>query len=236
LDAIIVDDERLARKELKGLLAGHAAVRVLGEAASLSEAKLLLRRTAPDVVFLDIQLGHENGFQLLEQVHPACKVVFVTAYDEYAVRAFEVNALDYLLKPVNPERLEATLQRLTAGSTLSPQARPLRYDDRVLIESERRSLLVTVSSIQFIAAAADYSELVVAKLGRLLTGRSLRDWEERLPAGRFLRVHRSTIVNLGCVDRLEPSLSGGYLLYIHGLNAPLAVSRRYATRLREKLC
>ena len=234
MDAIIVDDERLARAELKGLLACHHDVRVLGEAANLHEAEELLRNTTPDVVFLDIQLGNENGFQLLEQA-PAFKVVFVTAYNEYAIRAFEVNALDYLLKPVNPERLQTTLQRLVVGPNKTPQTRPLRHDDRVLVESERRSLLVHVSAIQFISAAADYSELFVAKLGRVLTRKSLGDWEQRLPARHFLRVHRSTIVNLDCVERLEPSFSGGYLLYLRDLNAPIVVSRHYATRLRERL-
>lgn len=235
MNAIIVDDERLARAELKGLLACHDSVRVVGEAGSVQDAARLVRDATPDVVFLDIQLGNENGFQLLEKAPPGFKVVFVTAYDEYAIRAFEVNALDYLLKPVNPDRLHAAVQRLVAGSNKTPQPRPLRYDDRILVEGERRSLLVQVSAIQFISAAADYSELFVEKLGRLLTGKPLGDWEQRLPPERFLRVHRSTIVNLDCVERLEPSLSGGYLLYLRGLNPPVVVSRRAAARLRENL-
>jgi len=234
MDAIIVDDERLARAELKRLLYAHPDIHVVGEAANLRDAKELLSATAPDAVFLDIQLGSENGFQLLEQVPGSFRVVFVTAYDEHAIRAFEVNALDYLLKPVNPDRLSSTVGRLLEEESSLP-LRSLSYEDRILVESNQRSLLVPVASIQCILAAGDYAELVIAKHGRLLTSRSLHLWEERLPARRFLRVHRSTIVNLEQVERLEPSFSGGYSLFLRGIAEPVAVSRRYAARLRGQL-
>jgi two-component system LytT family response regulator len=233
--AIIIDDERLARAELKGLLAIHKEVRVVGEAVNLDEAERLLHSASPDVVFLDVQLGNENGFSLLERIPHAFKVIFVTAFDEYAIRAFEVNALDYLLKPVNPERLRSALDRLSGYSAPRGAVRPLKIDDRILLESDRRSVLVEVAAIQFITAAGDYSEVFIAKQGKLFSGSSMREWEQRLPASGFLRVHRSTIVNLGLIERLEPTFSGGFLLSLHGLTSPIAVSRRHAARLRQEL-
>jgi two-component system LytT family response regulator len=234
VNAIIVDDERLARAALRELLGAHPGIQVVGEAATLREARALLRGSNPDVVFADIQLGNENGFDLLATGEANFKVVFVTAYDEYAIRAFEVNAIDYLLKPVNPQRLEATLRRLVDGSGSEP-CKPLKYEDRVLLERGHRAHLVPVPAIQCIVGAGDYSEIWVAHQGPALNPRPLRDWERRLPPGRFLRVHRSTIVNLDWVEYLEPSASGGFTLRLRERKQELAVSRRYAAKLREEM-
>lgn len=235
MKAIIVDDERLARAELKALLATDERMHVMGEAANIGDADKLIRTASPDVVFLDVQLGNENGFSLLEKAQGPFKVIFVTAFDEYAIRAFEVNALDYLLKPVNPERLHAAIDRLTSNVAAKSPVRSLKVDDRILLESDRRSLLVEVAAIQFITAAGDYSEVFIANHGKLFSGSPLREWEQRLPSSHFLRVHRSTIVNLGLIERLEPSFSGGFLLSLRGLSSQIAVSRRHATRLRQEL-
>src|ERR1044072_9233129 len=126
--AILVDDERLARKELRTMLAEHEIIDVIGDAETVAQAAALVQPRNPDVLFLDIQLPGETGFDLLEKITPPCKIIFVTAFDSYAIRAFEVNALDYLLKPINPARLAQAIERLTTHEpTPGPVVRALEY-------------------------------------------------------------------------------------------------------------
>lgn len=136
--AIIIDDERLARKEMRRLLAEFDEIAVAGEAENLAEAAKLIETEKPDIVFLDIQLSGESGFDLLDRVEQNFKLIFVTAFDAYAVRAFEVNAIDYLLKPVNPERLAKAVERLAEDTAAAPRpANPLEFDDRIFSSSAR---------------------------------------------------------------------------------------------------
>src|SRR5688500_1583009 len=127
--ALIVDDERLARKKLRSMLADFSNIEIAGEADSVSEAIKTIEKTNPEIIFLDIQMPKQNGFDLLEQIETNAKIIFVTAYDEYAIRAFEINALDYLLKPVNPKRLKQTIERLSTESPNPANNDKLKYDD-----------------------------------------------------------------------------------------------------------
>ncbi|HXG67689.1 MAG TPA: LytTR family DNA-binding domain-containing protein [Blastocatellia bacterium] len=231
--AIIVDDERLARKELRSLLAEHAGVEVVGEADSVARAVEIIRAEGPDVVFLDIQMPGETGFTLLEKIEPAFKIIFVTAYDAYAIRAFEVNALDYLLKPINPERLAHAIERLREGAPARPVgAHKLEYEDRLFLEVDERSRFVKVSAIEFISAAGDYSEIFTADGQKSLVLKSLKEWEERLPEKYFARIHRSTIINLEYVERVESWFNRSYRIYLRNIAEPFVMSRRYAARLK----
>ena len=214
----------------------HAsAVRVVGEAESVRTAAELVRTCDADVVFLDVQLAGESGLELLPLIDPAVAVVFVTAFDQYAVRAFEVNALDYLLKPVAPARLAVAVERLGAPNDqpASQLVAKLSPDDRLFVRLDDRMAFVKVADIVSIIADGDYSVL------RLATGRthrarkSLRDWTARLPENTFARVHRSTIVNLEYVERVEDWSHFSYRLYLRGLTEPVAMSRRYAGRLKR---
>lgn len=234
--SIIVDDERLARREMRGLLAEFAEIEVAGEAENLTQAVELIEREKPDVVFLDIQLSGENGFDLLEKTAPSFKLIFVTAFDAYAIRAFEVNALDYLLKPVNPERLAAAIDRLAEKeeSAAQPDRRPLEFDDRIFLELGNRSLFLKISDISHIAAAGDYTEVFTADKRNFLIEKPLREWEERLPEKHFLRVHRQTIVNLEEVSHLEPWFNRTFQVRMKNFSEPLAVSRRYAVKLKNR--
>ncbi|NMO15277.1 response regulator transcription factor [Pyxidicoccus fallax] len=235
--ALLVDDERLARLELRRLLAADPNVEVVGEADGVASASALLRRLRPDVVFLDVQLVDESGFDLLEEAGDDTAVVFVTAYEHHAVRAFEVNALDYLLKPVSPRRLARTLERVrsTLAAERPEDQRVLTLEDRVLVEERGRAELVRVSDILCLRAEDDYSRLVAPGGREYLVNESLRSWEGRLPARHFLRIHRSTLVNLEHVETLERQPNDTYLLRLRGLGEPLAMSRRFASRLRERL-
>ena len=233
--ALIVDDERLARKELRSMLAEHPVIDIIGEAENVEQALQFLRNHKPDVLFLDIQMPGQSGFHLLEQIQPIFKVIFVTAYDAYAIRAFEVNALDYLLKPINPVRLAQAIERLMEGDPLSVMpARKLDYDDRLFVESGERSYFLSISTIVSIHAADDYSEVLRADGQKSLVLKSLREWEERLPEKHFTRIHRSAIVNLNYVDKIESWFNRSYRLYLRDVTEPLQMSRRYATKLKEK--
>lgn len=235
--AVLVDDERLARRELRTLLEdAHAEhVYVVGEAASVADAARLVHATDADVVFLDIQLAGETGMDLLPLLGADVDVVFVTAYDEYTLRAFEVNAVDYLLKPVVPERLATTVSRLAAGQPAAAGRENLGYEDRLLLRLGEKRAFVRVCDIMAIEADGDGSTLLLAPhAAREPSGKSLREWEQRLPDRHFVRIHRSTIMNLEYVERLEPWSHASQLVYLRGLSEPLTMSRRFGARLRER--
>lgn len=231
--AIVVDDERLARKELRSMLAEHEIVEVVGEAETVAQAAELVHAKNPDVLFLDIQLPGETGFDLLEKISHPCKIIFVTAFDAYAIRAFEVNALDYLLKPINPARLAQAIERLTTqdSASVSP-VRALEYEDRLLIEVDEGSRFLKVSDIVVISAMGDYSQIFSSDGKKSLVLKPLRDWEERLPAKHFTRIHRSTIINVDYVERLESWFNRSYRIHIRQMSEPLVMSRRYAARFK----
>ncbi len=230
--AILVDDERLARKELRSMLADHEIIDVVGEAETVAQAAELVHAKKPDVLFLDIQLPGETGFDLLEKINPDCKIVFVTAFDAYAIRAFEVNALDYLLKPINPARLTQAIERLTHDSVPASPVRPLEYEDRLFIEVDERSRFLKVSDIVVISAMGDYSRIFSSDGQKSLVLKPLKDWEERLPAKHFTRIHRSTIINVEYVERLESWFNRSYRIHIRQIAEPLVMSRRYAARFK----
>jgi two-component system LytT family response regulator len=235
LAALIVDDERLARSEMRSLLGDHPGVRVIGEADSVESAARAINDERPDVVFLDIQLGAETGFDLLEHVVDDLAIVFVTAYEQHAIRAFEVNALDYLLKPVTPERLTAALEKLQAPKPPATFKGPLEYDDRLFLQLDDRMAFLRLDSIKFLTAAGDYSYVHAVNGVKHLVQKPLKEWEARLPENYFLRIHRSTIVNMEHVDRLEPWSNYSYRVYVKGVPEPLVMSRRYALKAKNRL-
>jgi two-component system LytT family response regulator len=235
---IVVDDERLARRELKQLLEdGHSKeFRVVGEAATVQEAATLAQLHDPDVVFLDIHLAGESGFDLLPLLDGTVTVVFVTAFDRYAIRAFEVNALDYLLKPVAPQRLATTLARMgRPPAAESAAAQALTYEDRLFLRLDDRMVFLRVRDIVAILAAGDNSVLHLAGGKQARARKSLREWGDRLPERDFIRIHRSTIVNLEFVERLEEWSHLTYRVYLRGLAEPLQMSRRWGARVRSRL-
>ncbi len=242
LRAPVVDDERLARRELGYLLRDHPEVELVGEAASLDEARRAVERLSPDLVFLDIQLGHESGFELLERTRLRARVVFVTAHDEFALRAFGVNALDYLMKPVRADRLREAIERALAGGSAARSEGPadeqaerrLSYEDPVFVSVDGAPRLLRLPAIACIHAEGDYTRLVGLRSSIGLVLKPLKDWERLLPERQFCRIERSLIVNCEHVARFEPWWSGGYRLHLTGVAEPLVMSRRYARRFRAR--
>jgi two-component system, LytTR family, response regulator len=230
---VIVDDERLARREMRSLLAEFPQIEIAGEAEDVASAAALIAKSKADIVFLDIQLSGETGFDLLERIDACVRVIFVTAFDAFAIRAFEVNAVDYLLKPVNPNRLAAAIERLHRREEKPKSARPLEIDDRVLVETNGRGFFIRVREIAHIASAGDYSEMYTTEGRKLLVEKPLREWEERLPAKHFARIHRQSIVNLDLVESIESWFGGGLQVRLKTGGEPLAVSRRFASKLKS---
>jgi two-component system, LytTR family, response regulator len=237
LRVVLVDDERLARRALRTLLAAERDVDVVGEASRVDDAEALIRRERPAVVFLDVQLRGETGFDLLARDAGAFHTIFVTAFDAYAVRAFEVHALDYLLKPVHPARLAEALTRARdPGATRAVPERPAayRYEDLFFHDDARRPRFLRIRDIAFIRAAGNYTELHTAAGPPLLVLRPLSSWEAQLADTPFVRVHRSVLVNLDFVERVERGTGYTYELHVRGQAAPLAMSRRRALELKSR--
>lgn len=233
--AIIVDDERLARKELTSLLEEFPVIDVVGEADDTNSAHQIIEKLKPDVVFLDIQMPGESGFDLVNKLKHQTKIIFVTAFDEYAIRAFEINALDYLLKPINPERLAASIERLTSETEEDSElTRDLDFDDRLFLSINNEMKFLRVSDIICISAAGDYSELKIRDGKKGLVLKSMREWENRLPERYFCRIHRSTIINMEYIDKIEEWFNHSYRVYLKSIEDPFVMSRRYVSKLKDK--
>jgi two-component system LytT family response regulator len=234
--ALIIDDERLARKDLISLLGIHDNISVVGEADDVPSASQAIEKLNPDVIFLDIQMPGDSGFDLLEKTDVDAHIIFVTAYDEYAIRAFEVNALDYLLKPVNPDRLAKALEKLEfQEQDLPARIRKLNYDDRLFLMIGKHFKFMKVNTILCVSAAGDYSEVLTSDGNKGLTHKSMKEWEARLPAQHFIRIHRSTIINMEVVERVEEWFNYSFRVYLKGIEEPYVISRRYAAKLKERL-
>ena len=231
--ALIVDDEWLVREELKQLLADYPEIHVAGEAGSVEQAADLLKARQFDVIFLDIQMPGALGFELLEQAKISAKIIFITAYDQYAIKAFEVNALDYLLKPIQKERLGVAVARL--GRTENQHRQRMSLDDVAYVMVAGSLKFLHISDIKCITAGGNYSYLYYQERKRELVAKSLQEWEEILPKEYFLRIHRSTLVNFEFVERVEKCRNYSHLVWLRGLDKPMVMSRRYATRLQHIL-
>ena len=239
IKAVIVDDEPPARREMRRLLAGYDDVRVAGEAGDLTVAVGLLGRTRPDVVFLDIQLGKRSGFELLEEIDPDTAVVFVTAFDAYAVKAFETGAVDYLVKPVQAERLSLSLDRVRSrltGRARDGHSSAVYSGARwIFLESRDHQDFIEVGNITHVEAGEGGTRVFLRDGRTRATSRPLSWWETRLPPAGFARVHRSTIVNLSHVEKVEQWFQYSYRLTIAGYRGNVLMSRRYAARLRDMM-
>jgi two-component system LytT family response regulator len=233
--ALIVDDERIARRELAYLLRDHSEIEVAGEAASVDEALEALARLRPTLVFLDVQMPGASGFELFERANVEAHVIFVTAYDEFALHAFEVNALDYLLKPVRPQRLNQAIERyLSRAQADSPSVGRLDLADSIFLTIGQAPRFIRLASIECILAEGDYTRLIAAAgpVGMVL--KTMKEWERILPERHFSRIQRSTIINCEQVLRFEQSANGAYHVHMRHLDQPLVMSRRFARQFRHR--
>ena len=240
IKAIIIDDERLARNELKKLLNEHSEIEIIDEAANVDEGVEKIELQNPDLVFLDIQMPGKTGFQLLEELERAPHVVFTTAYDEYALKAFEVNALDYLLKPIEPKRLTDAIQKVQyemakeANDANAPFNRgPLTDADQVFVKDGERCWFVKLGEIRLFESVGNYAKVFFATNKPLIL-KSLNALEERLDPRTFFRANRKHIINLRWIEKIEPYFNGGLLVELKG-GEKIEVSRRQTVKFKEMM-
>jgi len=235
MKVIIVDDERLARNALKTLLFEYSDMEVVGEASNGSEALELAEKYDPDVIFLDVQMPGKSGFDIISQLPEKSNIIFVTAFDQYAIRAFEVNALDYLLKPISPARLKQAINKLNRFIVEEINDLPqLKYDDKVLICLYNSMKLIEVNTIKMILADKNYTNIVTSENRFDLISKSLKDWEKRLPETKFIKIHRSLIINTDYIVKIEKWFNHSLKIYIQGENDAVVSSRRFTSRIRKK--
>ncbi len=234
LRVLIVDDEELARVDLKHMLAEHSSIEIIGEASDINSATKAVIELKPDVIFLDIEFPGESGFDLLEKVDESTKIVFITAFDEFAIRAFDVNACDYLLKPVSTIRLKQTIKRLESTTNeIRKIDSAYNYDDQIFISVNYKYYFIKVNSIIRISSEGKYPEILTATKVKGLVNKSLQEWEKCLPEKDFIRIHRSTIINMNFVEKVERGANYSYKLFLKNINEPIPISRRYASKIKE---
>lgn len=243
LKAIIIDDERLARNELKKLLTDFPEIEVVAEAANAGEGIEKIENINPDLIFLDIQMPGKTGFDLLSELDRAPNVIFTTAYDEYALKAFEVNALDYLLKPVEPKRLADAIQKLhqqeekeqlgNGNGVINVNRSILTENDQVFVKDGERCWFVKLNEIRLFESVGNYAKVYFGPNKPLIL-KSLNALEERLDEKTFFRANRKHIVNLRLIDKIEPYFNGGLLLEMKG-GEKIEVSRRQTVKFKEMM-
>jgi len=238
--AIIIDDERLARAELRKLLQDFPEVEVVDEAANAEEGIEKIEAQNPDLIFLDIQMPGKTGFDMLSSLEKSPNVIFTTAYDEYALKAFEVNALDYLLKPVEPKRLADAIQKLhfSEAREVMPNGEHinrsmLTENDQVFVKDGERCWFVKLNDIRLFESVGNYAKVFFATNKPLIL-KSLNALEERLDEKMFFRANRKHIVNLRMIDKIEPYFNGGLLLELKG-GEKIEVSRRQTVKFKEMM-
>ncbi|NVJ86691.1 MAG: response regulator [Algoriphagus sp.] len=240
--AIVIDDERLARKELINLLNQLETVEVVGEAVNVEDAKEKIEQLQPDVIFLDIQMPEKTGFDLLEELDSVPHVIFTTAYDEYALKAFQVNALDYLLKPIEPKRLEEAITKLTGkiekqqkaeAEAQSNNTKKLTLDDQVFVKDGDRCWFVRLANVRLFESDGNYIKVYFDNVKPMIH-KSLNALDERLDEKSFFRASRKHIINLGWVEGIEPWFNGGLVVTLRGGDR-IEVSRRQAARFKEMM-
>jgi len=236
MKALIVDDERLARKELMKLLEEHPSIEIVGEAMNADEAEKLIEELNPDLLFLDIQMPGRTGFQLLESLESVPLVVFTTAYDEFALKAFEVNALDYLLKPIQADRLsEAVHKVLDKERQRQGNGRDskLGLNDQVFVKDGERCWFVGLSQIRMFESDGNYIK-VYFDANKPMIHKSLNALDEKLDERAFFRASRKHIVNLSWVEGIEPWFNGGLMVKLKG-GDKVEVSRRQAAKFKDMM-
>ncbi|WP_444931617.1 LytR/AlgR family response regulator transcription factor [Microbulbifer sp. SSSA002] len=236
MKAIIIEDSRLARNELKELLKPHKHIDLVAEAQDCEQAVSLIREEQPDLLFLDINLPDGTGFDILEKLDTAPKVIFTTAYDEYAIQAFEVNALDYLLKPINPEKFERALSKAQEDSPSTPSATSANYLDtsnKIFIKDGERCWLVEIGNIRYFENCGNHAQ-VFFEDNKPFIYKSLAKIEQRLNPEVFFRANRQQIINLNYIKNIEPWINSGLMVTMTD-GKEIEVARRPACRLREML-
>jgi two-component system LytT family response regulator len=232
MKALIVDDEPLARRELRRLLASHPSIEIVGEVGDIDEAHERIESLAPGVVFLDIQMPGGSGFDLLAQLDRVPRIIFTTAYDRYAVKAFDVNALDYLLKPIEPERLAAALEKLKATPLATQEAHKDSPLEQLFVRDGSRCWFIPLRDVSVFSAEGNYVRMQWRQ-ERPLLGRSLAALESKLDPQRFFRANRQQIINIEFIRSVDLGVGGRLHVQLND-GREIQISRRQSRQFRER--
>jgi two-component system LytT family response regulator len=237
IKVFIVDDERLARQELKKLLGAFDDIEIIGDEGDPTLAIEQIENLKPDLLFLDIQMPGKNGFRLLEELDYVPFVIFVTAYDEYAIKAFQVNAFDYLLKPVEDSRLTESIHKIReeirSQKSLQTNNEKLGEGDQVFVKDGEKCWFVNLSDVRFFESEGNYIRIFFKEFKPLIL-KSLNNLEKRLDTKVFFRANRKHIINLKWIEKIEPWFNGGLLVSVKG-GDKIEISRRQAVKLKEMM-
>jgi two-component system LytT family response regulator len=235
LTVLIIDDERLARLNLRKKLNMYSEIEVIGEASSIESGIKAISDLNPDLLFLDIKLSDGTGFDLLNKVDFKGKVIFQTAYDEYACRAFEINALDYLLKPITKERLKSVISNIvnSENDRSVHYFQRFRYDDRIMIEQKKNIHFIKIENIIYIKAEREYTTLFEKGGNEYLVLKSIGDWQKELPDEHFARIHRNSIINFNYIERSERSGNTANM-FLTSIPEPISISRGYYKLIKTR--
>jgi len=236
--ALIIDDERLARKELTNLLQEYPEIEIIGEAVNAEDAEEKIKALQPELLFLDIQMPGKTGFELLESLDTVPDVVFTTAYDEYALQAFDFNALDYLLKPIEPDRLKETITKLInrpkkEEEVITQTDQKLGPQDRVFVKDGDKCWFVKLENIRLFESDGNYIKIYFDNFKPMIH-KSLNALDEKLDDRSFFRASRKHIINLTWVESIESWFNGGLMVVLRG-GDKVEVSRRQAARFKEMM-
>lgn len=228
---LIVEDSRLAQNELATLCEPYKSLEIVGKAKTIAAAKELIVSTQPDLLLLDINLPDGTGFDLLDQLQWVPNVIFTTAYDEFAIRAFERNALDYLLKPISDKRFNQAIEKLSQASNDVGPSTPI--DHKIFVKDNDKCWLIDIQQVRYFQSQGNYSQIHFEQ-NKPMVYRPLTQIEQRLPANQFFRVNRSFIININFVQNIEAYGQSGLLLTMDD-GEEIDVSRRHASHLKQAL-
>jgi two-component system LytT family response regulator len=235
LTTLIIDDERLARLNLRKKLNTYSEVEVIGEASGVEAGIKAIRELQPDLLFLDIHLSDGNGFDLLNKAEFKGKIIFVTAFDEYACRAFEINAIDYLLKPISNERLKSAIMNIihSENEKSNSSLHKFRYDDRLMIEQKKMIHFIKIENIIYIKADREYTYLFENGGKEYLVLKSIGYWQKELPDEQFARVHRNSIINFNYIEKTE-RVGNTAKIFLRSVPEPVTISRGYYKLIKNR--
>lgn len=233
ITAVIVEDSRLARNELKELLKKHPQIELLGEAENVDKAYDLINDVQPKILFLDINMPEKNGFELLEMLENVPLTIFTTAYDEYAIKSFEYNAFDYLLKPINQDRFSKTIEKVVATiEKETSEDKPFELHRQIFIKDGENCWLIKISEIAVFEIVGNYTRVYFDD-NKPLIYKSLNQIEAKLPEETFFRVNRQQIINLNYIEKVVPWFNGKLKAVMKNSKQEIEVSRRQSYKFKD---
>jgi two-component system LytT family response regulator len=235
IKAVIVEDSRLARNELKELLKSHPEIELIGEAENVDKGFELISKTQPNLLFLDINMPEKDGFELLEMLENVPITIFTTAFDEYAIKSFEYNAFDYLLKPINPKRFSQAIEKVQANieNQETKNSQKLNLSNQIFIKDGEKCWLVKIEDIYLFEVDGNYTK-VFFKDEKAVIAKSLNQIETKLPDEFFFRANRNQIINIQFATQIDPWFSGNLLVHLPK-DKKIEISRRQSSSFKEKL-